>query len=128
MTAAELLENDRFATRMGVRLVEVGERRLIVEMDLGPAHLDRVGRVASGVLFSLADCAMSLVSNQAHRAVAVATHLTRFGDGLGGATLRTEASAASSRDGRATTWQAVVSADGTPIALFVGTTLAVGGG
>ncbi|MGH8912528.1 MAG: PaaI family thioesterase [Acidimicrobiia bacterium] len=129
MTAADLLESDRFAAAlMGVRLVEAAEDRLVVEMDLGPGHFDRSGSVAAGVLFSLADCAMSLMSNRNRQAVAVATHLTRFGDGSGATSLRAEAVVGSPGIGRATTWQASVSADGARIAAFTGTTLAVGGG
>lgn len=128
VTAAELLGKDRFATRLGVRLVEAGDVRLVVEMDVHPRHLDRLERVASGVLFSLADCAMSLISNQGRRAVAVATHLTCFGAGPAPATLRAEAVALSPLSGRATTWQVSVMGNGARLTSFVGTTLAVSRG
>jgi acyl-coenzyme A thioesterase PaaI-like protein len=127
MRPAELLEKDGFARRLGARLIEASEGSLVIEMDLGADHFDRLGQVASGVIFSLADCAMSLISNQGRAEVAVATHLTRSGPGTGAKALRVGIAAASEGDGRATTWHAAVLADGAPVATFTGTTLAVGG-
>ena len=112
---------------MGARLVRADAGRLVVEMAVRPDHRDRAGRLASGVLFSLADCAMSLISNQDRPEVAVATHLTRCGNGGDARTLRAEITPVLGEGERATTWQAVVMADGSPIAAFTGTTLAVGG-
>lgn len=126
-STAELLDRDRFAALMGARLILADAGRLVVEMEVRPDHRDRAGRLASGVLFSLADCAMSLMSNQNRPEVAVATHLTRSGNGGEAGTLRAEIAPVSGEGDRATTWRAVVMADGSPIAAFTGTTLAVGG-
>lgn len=123
----ELLDRDRFAALMGARLVRADAGRLVVEMEVRPDHRDRAGRLASGVLFSLADCAMSLISNQDRPEVAVATHLTRSGSGRESRTLRVEIEPVSGEGDRATTWRGLVMADGSPIAGFTGTTLAVGG-
>jgi uncharacterized protein (TIGR00369 family) len=112
---------------MGARLVRADAGFLVVEMEVRPDHYDHAGRLASGVLFSLADCAMSLISNQARTEVAVATHLTRSGSGGEARTLRAEIAPVSIEGDRATTWRALVTADGSTIAAFTGTTLAVGG-
>ncbi|HJR92793.1 MAG TPA: hypothetical protein VJ938_10165 [Acidimicrobiia bacterium] len=125
MTARELLGRDGFAALMGVRLVDADEGALAVEIDVTPNHMDGAGRVASGVLFSLADCAMSLISNRDRAEVAVATHLTRSGGAEDAAVLRAEISAMSPGGSRATTWHTVVLADDAPVATFTGTTLAV---
>ena len=121
------MDRDRFAALLGARLVGADAGRLVVEMAVRPHHRDRAGRLASGVLFSLADCAMSLMSNQDRPEVAVATHMTRSGNGREARTLRAEIAPVFDEGDRATTWQAVVMADGSPIASFTGTTLAVGG-
>ena len=124
MTVESLLERDRFAARLGARLTHVSARAVALEMDLADHHLDSSGRPAAGVIFSLADCAMSLVSNRAATAVAVATHLAYQGGGAGARRLHAEVSAVSGR-GPQRAWHATITADGHPIAAFTGTTLDV---
>lgn len=128
MRVAELLARDRFAVRMGVRLVETEPGRVVVEMDVGADHLENGGRIASGTLFSLADCAMSLISNAETTALAVATHLTRSGDGGGARVLRADIRPALPGGDRETTWRATLTADDVEVASFTGTTLRVGKG
>lgn len=122
MSVPELLADDPFARRLGVRLIVAEPERVVIEMDLEPHHLDGSGRVASGVIFALADCAMSLISNRTGRAVAVATYLTRSESEPGPGTLRAEISE-TSRQGQATTWTADVSVGEISVGTFVGTTL-----
>lgn len=126
MRVAELLARDRFAARMGVRLVEAESDRVVVEMDVGADHLEDGGRIASGTLFSLADCAMSLISNAETTALAVATHLTRSGDAGGARVLRADIRPALPAGDRETTWRATLTADDVEVASFTGTTLRVG--
>lgn len=125
MRVAELLARDRFAARMGVRLVEAEPERMVVEMDVGADHLEDGGRIASGILFSLADCAMSLISNAETTALAVATHLTRRSDAGGARVLRADVRPALPAGDRETTWRATLTADGVEVASFTGTTLRV---
>jgi acyl-coenzyme A thioesterase PaaI-like protein len=99
-----------------------------VEMDVGADHLEDGGRVATGTLFSLADCAMSLISNAETTALAVATHLTRSGDAGAASVLRADIRPALPGGDRETTWRATLTADGVEVASFTGTTLRVGKG
>jgi acyl-CoA thioesterase len=73
---ASLLTSDRYASGLGIRLVEVGESSLTIEMTVAEAMTNFHGGLHGGVLFSLADCAFSLYSNSyGERAVAIDTHM-----------------------------------------------------
>lgn len=126
MSAADLLARDRFAISLGVRLVEDSPDRVEIEMDLESEHLSGNGEVDGGVAFSLADCAMSLISNRDSTALAVATHLIVGGGGRGQGTLRAVAEPVSAPDSRAVSWDVRVRAGDTLVARFTGTTLRVG--
>ncbi|HEX2153316.1 MAG TPA: PaaI family thioesterase [Acidimicrobiia bacterium] len=126
MSVPELLDSDRFAvSRLGARLVEASPDRIVVEMTVAPHHLDESARVSAGALFSLADCAMSLLSNAETTAVAVATHFTMREGPAAGATVRAVAEPELPGRARATTWFVVVTSEDTPVASFTGTTLRV---
>lgn len=123
--AADLLSADTFASELGARLVSVGGANVDVELDVDERHLDGAGRIAGGVLFSLADCAMSLVSNADGDAVAIATHFaqlhSRCQEGI--ERLAVSIRAGFSGGDGAVTWMGVVTGDGKPVASFTGTTL-----
>lgn len=126
MTAEELLDRDRYATALGARLVEKSDSVLVVEMTVSPHHRDGSGRVATGALFSIADCAMSLICNLGRTSVAVATHVVRTGDIADGEVL-TATAVPRLDDGRRTvTWDVTVTSAATMVASFTGTTLALG--
>lgn len=122
-TIPGLLDRDRFASHLGVRLVEHSDEHVVVELEVGPGHLDDGGHLAAGTLFSLADCAMSLISNSAGTAVAIATHFTMRPGVPVGSVVRAEARRRVPSDSPAVTWEAVVSSGGLTIAAFTGTTL-----
>lgn len=122
MKPFELLARDRFAARLGARITFQRPDRLGLAMEVGPQHLDRQDNIAGGVLFSLADCAMSLISNSEARAVAVSAHLVAA-SGHRGAGLTAEVVAITPIDDDAVTWQAQVAADGRVVAIFTATTL-----
>ncbi len=126
MSAADLLAEDKFAASLGVRLVEDSSDQIVIEMDLGDHHLTVGGEVDSGVVFSLADCAMSLISNRDSTAVAVATHVVMGGNKVGDGVLRACATRVSTPDSRAVTWEVRVMAGDSLVARFTGTTLQVG--
>lgn len=127
MRVPRLLAADRFASRLGARLVEAAPERVVVEMPVGDHHRDGSGRVSAGALFSLADCAMSLISNAEATAVAVATHFTRGEDTGGAETITAVATSRLPRgESGAVTWDVVLTADGSLVASFAGTTLRVG--
>jgi phenylacetic acid degradation protein PaaD len=73
---ATLLATDRYATGQGIRLIEVGDSDIRIEMTVDEAMTNFHGGLHGGVLFSLADCAFSLYSNSyGGRAVAIDTHM-----------------------------------------------------
>lgn len=122
-TIPELLDRDRFANHLGVRLVEHSDDHVVVELEVASNHLDDGGHVSAGALFSLADCAMSLISNAPGTAVAIATHFTMQSGGSAGSAVRAEARKRLPSVSPAVTWEAVVSSGGAVIATFTGTTL-----
>lgn len=126
MSVEELLARDRFAARMGAKLIVVEPDRVVVEMQVADHHREADGGLATGALFSLADCAMSLISNAGGTALAVATHFTRRGRGIDAAAVRADIGPVMPAGEREVTWRAVVTADGEEVGAFTGTTLRVG--
>lgn len=57
------VENDRFAAFIGIRLVSVEAGHAVVEMKLTENHLNGVGFVQGGAIFTLADYAFAAASN-----------------------------------------------------------------
>ena len=73
---ASLLASDQFASGLGIRLVEVGESRITIDMVVVESMTNFHGGLHGGALFSLADCAFSLYSNSyGDPAVAIDTHM-----------------------------------------------------
>lgn len=71
---AALLDGDPFATSLGIELVTVDP--ITLTMELSDAHTNFHGVTHGGAVFSLADCAFSLASNEAGEpAFAIDTHL-----------------------------------------------------
>ena len=71
-----LLEADNYARHMGVELVSVSDNEIVVAMEVTAEMLNFLSVGHGGAVFSLADCAFSLASNNAgERAVAIDTHL-----------------------------------------------------
>ena len=126
MTVADLLAKDRFAAALGVQLVTAEPDHVVVEMAVTEVHVDDAGVLTAGALFSLADCALSLISNAEAKAVAVATHLTCQGSARAGDVVRAEARPRLPRTGRAATFGIELSVAGRLLADFTGTTLRVG--
>jgi len=67
----EFFKRDKFAEHCGMRLVEVSAGRAKAEMNVRPEHLNAVGTVQGGAIFTLADLAFAAASNS-HGTVAVA--------------------------------------------------------
>ncbi len=65
-----LFENDRFARESGIRIVEVRPGYGRTQMDVEARHLNAVGIVQGGALFTLADLAFALACNS-HGTLAV---------------------------------------------------------
>jgi acyl-CoA thioesterase len=68
---AAFFERDRFARESGIRVVEVRLGFARTEMTVEPRHLNSVGILQGGALFTLADLAFAAASNS-HGVLAVA--------------------------------------------------------
>jgi acyl-CoA thioesterase len=57
------VKSDRFAEFTGVRTIEVKQGYAVTELTITKNHLNGVGMVQGGVIFTLADFAFALASN-----------------------------------------------------------------
>ncbi len=70
-------ENDRFAASSGMRLVELRPGFARTSLEIEDRHLNSVGIVQGGVIFTLADLAFAMACNSGGKvAVAVSTNLS----------------------------------------------------
>ena len=70
MDIRELIANDRFAKYIGIELVDVSAGSAVTRMVITPNHLNGVGIVQGGAIYTLADLALAAASNS-HEATAV---------------------------------------------------------
>lgn len=59
----ELIGRDRFAAVSGVRLISCGAGEAVTEVEITPDHLNGVGTVQGGLIFTLADTAFAAAAN-----------------------------------------------------------------
>lgn len=71
---AEKLRQDKFAQFVGIELVEVSLGRAKARLELQPHHLNSLGIVQGGAVFTLADFAFAAASNS-HGTAAVAINV-----------------------------------------------------
>lgn len=87
----EFFTQDRFAKHSGIELLSVAPGHAVAQMPLLPHHLNAVGSVQGGAIFTLADFAFAAASN-AHGKVAVAINVSiTFMKAASSGTLRAEA-------------------------------------
>lgn len=55
--------NDAFAKFVGIEVLQATPQRSVCRLKLGPQHLNGVGVVQGGVLFTLADLALAVAAN-----------------------------------------------------------------
>ncbi len=67
----QFLNDDKFALHAGIELLEVKSGTAKVRMEVKPFHINGVGLVHGGALFTLADFAFAAAANS-HEEVAVA--------------------------------------------------------
>ena len=116
-----LLAGDRFAAHTGITLVEVGDGRARATMEVGPSHLNGVGVVQGGVLFTLADFAFAAACNS-HDRVAVAIDVSiSFVRGVSSGMLLAEAREEALSERLSTCLVRVTDGAGDLVALFKGT-------
>ena len=119
---ADLLAEDPFARSLGVELV--AEEPLTVGLDLGPDHLNFHGGVHGGVLYAVADVALSLASNRdGLTSVMVDSHLAAVKPVAAGD--RVEAVVEALSEGRTIAAYRILvrRSDGVTAAAFTGTTV-----
>jgi len=63
MDIKELIANDRFAQYNGIKLIDVSAGSATTTMVIGPNHLNGVGIVQGGAIYTLADLALAAASN-----------------------------------------------------------------
>jgi len=73
-TLKHCLQNDRFAERSNIELLSVSPGQARAKMALHPHHLNGLGAVMGGAIFTLADFAFAAASNS-HGTVAVAINV-----------------------------------------------------
>lgn len=79
--ANEMFANDRFATNLcGARIESVSENEVICSMEITKNHLNAVGTVMGGAIFTLADFTFAVASNF-HKDVTVSvdSHISFLG-------------------------------------------------
>lgn len=59
----KLLANDRFASYVGIELVDVQPGYALVKMEISEKHLNGVNIIQGGAIFTLADFAFAAASN-----------------------------------------------------------------
>jgi phenylacetic acid degradation protein PaaD len=118
---SQMIAADPYAAHLGLRLVEDPDA-VVVEMPVGPQHLNFLGSTHGGAVFSLADCAFSLASNASgDRAVAIDTHLVITGGSARGDVLTARAEESTRGRTLGTYRITVTRADGRVVGLFTGT-------
>ena len=71
----EFFKGDQFAARNNIELLEAGNGNARAKMTLHPHHLNGLGTVHGGAIFTLADFAFAAASNS-HGSVAVAINVS----------------------------------------------------
>ena len=64
--AREFFKDDQFATNTGIHLDELNEDSCQCSLKIADNHRNAVGGVMGGVMFTLADFAFAVLSNQLH--------------------------------------------------------------
>lgn len=114
------LKKDQFAKHNGIELVDVSEGSAKVTMNIRPEHLNGVGIVHGGAIFTLADFAFAAASNS-HGTVAVAINVSiSFLKAVSGGTLTAEAKEVSINPRLATYAIPVTDENGDLVASFHG--------
>jgi acyl-CoA thioesterase len=114
-------ENDRFATSSGMRLVELRPGFARTSLEIEDRHLNSVGIVQGGAIFTLADLAFAMACNSGGKvAVAVSTNLS-FLKATRSGTLHAEATEVSRSRKLSVCTVRVTNDAGELVALFQGT-------
>lgn len=113
--------SDPYAARLGARLIDPDPERLTVVLDIESRHTNFMGLVHGAAVYSLADIALSLISNARVEAVALDTHLVLTASARAGDRLTATARPATGSRSVATYRITVRRGDGRIVGLFTGT-------
>lgn len=122
--SAEAFRDHPMVKLLGMRLLSVTPKRVVAELPVSPAHLNRGGRVAGGIIMTLADVlgARGTVANlpPQHRTTTLESKTNFFAGGMGPVL---KATATPLHIGRTTmVWQTIVrNADGRLVAVVTQT-------
>lgn len=72
---ARFIQKDLFAKHLGIEIIEFSEGMAKAKLEIKEKHLNSVGVVHGGVIFSLADAAFEIASNT-HGTVAMSINVT----------------------------------------------------
>ena len=119
--AREFFYKDKFAVNTGVTLDELTEDRAICSLEVNDEHKNAYGGVMGGVIFTLADFAFAVLSNQIHQLTVAQQVSINYLSAPKGDRLIAEATCR--KDGRTSSIILVNIRDdlGRDVALFVGT-------
>ena len=117
----EMATSDPFAAHLGTELIDPDPTRLRVALKVEGRHTNFMGLVHGGVVYSLADVALSLISNAEVEAVAIDTHLVQAASARAGDRLVATATPATRSRSLATYRITVERGDRRTIGLFTGT-------
>ncbi len=121
MNVKELISKDQFAAHSGIELTEVSEGSAVAKMEIYPYHLNGVGIVQGGAIYTLADLALAAASNShGQTAVGLTSNMTYFKAESSG-TLYAKATEISLRRTVATYRVDVVNEKNELVAIFQGT-------
>ena len=116
----QFLNDDKFALHAGIELLDVKSGTAKVKMEVKPFHINGVGLVHGGALFTLADFAFAAAANS-HEEMAVAINASiSYVKGVKAGTLYAEAEEISNSRKISTYSIKITDASGQLIALFQG--------
>ena len=119
--AQELFKNDKFATNNGAIIEELNDETCVCSMEITDIHRNALGGVMGGAIFTLADYAFAIASNNDHSpTVALDVNIHFLSAAKGG---RLTARSRCVKSGRTTSIYEVMVTDenGKDIAMFIGT-------
>ena len=119
--AREFFKNDRFCYEMGITIDELDENGCVCSLKIKDDHKNAAGGIMGGAIFSLADFAFSVASNNKHKVTVSLNAKIDYLNSSKGSLLT--ARTLCRKDGRSTCVYEVVVTDefGKDIALFTGT-------
>jgi len=118
----DLLARDNYARSLKVEVVSVDEDEIVIAADVTEDHANFLGLGHGGMVFSLADCALSLASNsQFEKAMAVDAHIALTAPSRPGDRLTARIVEIASGKRLATYRVDVFRGDGRTVATFTGT-------